>query len=151
SPALVISFVGRMTQRGVTQLLTGLLCGVVAGHLRRLGLAGVPGLLQDRRHLGIGDEALPTLLVPLEDYPDAGLVIGIGQDGGAGRAVLLALGEARAREDADEAVEVLYRGRRQQLPFAGGVLGNRAAGRDGGRAAPCAHRYGEPGQRATRD
>ena len=34
-----------------------------------LRLRLVPGLLHDRRHLGVGDEALPALLVPVEDRP----------------------------------------------------------------------------------
>lgn len=37
-------------------------------------------LLKDRRNLGVGDEALPTLLTPVEDHPDAVVLGGIARD-----------------------------------------------------------------------
>ena len=43
---------------------------------RRLPLVN-SGLLHDRQDLGLGDEALPALLVPVEDDPDAVLLGGI--------------------------------------------------------------------------
>ena len=36
-----------------------------------------PGLLEDRRHVGIGHEVLVALLVPVENHPDPAVVIGI--------------------------------------------------------------------------
>ena len=43
---------------------------ILAAELCRLGPALVPGLLNDRRDLGVGEEALEALLVPVEDHPD---------------------------------------------------------------------------------
>src|SRR6186997_2927349 len=43
---------------------------VLAAELRRLGLTFVPGFLQDRGDLGVGDEALPTVRIPVEEHPD---------------------------------------------------------------------------------
>ena len=48
--------------------------------LRGLRLRLVAGLLHDRRHLGVGDEALPALLVPVEDDPDAIVLGGVAED-----------------------------------------------------------------------
>ena len=42
----------------------------LTGQQGRLRLALVPGLLQDRRDIGIGHETLPALLVPVECDPD---------------------------------------------------------------------------------
>ena len=52
--------------------VSGLSClGVVlADELRGLGSAHVPGHLQDRRDVGVGDEVLPALAVPVEEHPD---------------------------------------------------------------------------------
>jgi len=45
--------------------------GVVpAAKLRRLGLADVPGFLNDHRDLGVGQKVLEALLVPIEEHPD---------------------------------------------------------------------------------
>ena len=47
-------------------------------------------------HLGVGDEALPALLVPVEDDPDPIVLGGVAEDERALRSVLLALLGARA-------------------------------------------------------
>ena len=62
--------------------IRGLGLGVVlAAERRRLGSTFVPGFLQDRRDLGVGDEVLPALLVPVEEHPDPVVLIGIAKDG----------------------------------------------------------------------
>src|SRR4051812_36996762 len=90
----------------MTPTLIGL--GVIAasklGHLR---LALVPGLLQDRRHVGVRDEALPALCIPVEHHPDAALVVGVAEDGRALGSVLAPLVGTLGREDLLEALEVL--------------------------------------------
>src|SRR4051794_36630572 len=55
--------------RGAGLLSSGaVLSGVVdARELRRRRTPLVPGLLQDRRHVGVGHEILPALLIPVED------------------------------------------------------------------------------------
>jgi hypothetical protein len=75
---------------------------------------GGPFCLDDRRDLGIGDVALPSLLVPVEDHPDAVVLGGVAEDDRALGPVLLALLRARGREDVHEAVEVLHLRRREQ-------------------------------------
>src|SRR5690242_19172476 len=75
----------------------------LAGELRGLRPALVPGLLHDRRDVGVGDEALPALLVPVENRPDP---IGLGRIAEDQRAlgpVLLALLGALGGEDLQEA------------------------------------------------
>src|SRR5919204_1962947 len=75
---------------------------VTAPHLLGSGLAApdeprglrprlVAGPLHDRRHLGIRDEALPPVLVPVEDHPHPVLLGGIAEDGRALGAMLPAL------------------------------------------------------------
>src|SRR5262249_46457687 len=82
--------------------------GVVAAYeLRGLWARLVAGLLHARRHLRVRDEALPTLLVPVEDDPDPIVLGGIVEDDRALRAVLLALLGALRREDVQEPVEIL--------------------------------------------
>ena len=54
---------------------------VLAAELRRLGPTFVPGFLKDRRDLGVGDEVLPALLIPVEEHPDPVVLIGIAKDG----------------------------------------------------------------------
>src|SRR5207248_8971533 len=72
--------------------IRGLGLGVVlASELRRLGLTFVPGFLQDRRDLGVGDEALPTRPIPVEENPDPVLLIGIAKDCRTFGPVLLSL------------------------------------------------------------
>ena len=44
------------------------------------GLTLVAGLLHDRRDLGVGDEALPALRIPVEDHPDPVVFVGIAED-----------------------------------------------------------------------
>jgi predicted dithiol-disulfide oxidoreductase (DUF899 family) len=53
---------------------------VLAGELSHLGPALEPSLLEERRELGIGHEALIALLVPIENHPDPLVVIGIAKD-----------------------------------------------------------------------
>src|SRR5207249_742213 len=80
---------------------------VLAGELRRLGPTLVPCFLHDRRHLGVGDEALPARRVPVEEHPDTILLGGITEDGRTLGPVLLPLLGALGREDLLEAVEIL--------------------------------------------
>src|SRR6266550_1022016 len=79
----------------------------LAGELRNLWPTCVPGFLKDRRDLGIGDEVLPALRVPVEEHPDPALLIGIVKDVRTLGAVLLTLREARGREHTPPAVEIL--------------------------------------------
>jgi hypothetical protein len=75
---------------------------VLAGELRLLGPACEPSLLEDRRDLGIGHEVLVALLVPVEDYPDPVVVIGIAKDVRTLGPMLLALLSALGRERVPE-------------------------------------------------
>ena len=69
-----------------------MLGGVLADELRCLGRTfREPGLLKDRRHVGVGGEALPPRLVPVEDDPDAVGVVGIAEDVGTLGSVLPSL------------------------------------------------------------
>src|SRR5436189_4509111 len=74
---------------------------------QRLRPTLVPGLLHDRRHFGIGHEALPTLLIPIEDHPHAVSLIRVAKDQRALRTVFLALFSAARGEDLYEAIEIL--------------------------------------------
>src|SRR6185312_10785501 len=79
--------------------------GVVsATELCRLGPALVPCFLHDRGNLGVGDEALPPLRVPVEEHPDPVVLVGVAEDGRAPGAVLLALLGPLGREDLQEPV-----------------------------------------------
>jgi hypothetical protein len=49
----------------------------LAGELRDLWPTCVPGFLKDRRDLGVRDEVLPALRIPVEEHPDPTLLIGI--------------------------------------------------------------------------
>jgi hypothetical protein len=49
----------------------------LAGELRDLWPTCVPGFLKDRRDLGVRDEVLPALRIPVEEHPDPALLIGI--------------------------------------------------------------------------
>src|SRR4051794_38029587 len=82
---------------------------VIAVGLGRLRPALVTGFLHDRRDLRVGDEALPTLLIPVEEHPDPVRLVGIAKDLRALRAVFPALFGALGRKDAREAVEILDR------------------------------------------
>src|SRR5687768_12481414 len=64
---------------------------VLASELSRLRLPFVPGFLQDRRDLGVGDEALPSLRIPVEEHPDPVVLIGIAKHGRTFGPVLLTL------------------------------------------------------------
>src|SRR5437763_7294906 len=71
---------------------TGDVLGVVlAAEPRRLGPTFVPGFLKDRRDLGVGDEVLPALRIPVEEHPDPVVLIGIAKHGRTLRTVLLPL------------------------------------------------------------
>jgi hypothetical protein len=63
----------------------------LAGELRYLWPTCVPGLLKDGRDLGVGDEVLPALRIPIEEHPDPALLIGIVKDVRTLGAVLLSL------------------------------------------------------------
>ena len=52
---------------------------VIADQHRRLRLADMARLVEDRRHLGVGDEVLPALGIPVEHRPDA---VGLGSGRG---------------------------------------------------------------------
>jgi hypothetical protein len=65
------------------------------------------GFLKDRRDLGVGDEVLPALPIPVEEHQDPVALIGIAIDGRTSRPVLLSLLGALGREDFQEAVEIL--------------------------------------------
>ena len=53
---------------------------VLAGELSCLGSTLEPAFLKDRRDVGVRDEVVEALLVPVEDYPDPAIVIGIAKD-----------------------------------------------------------------------
>jgi hypothetical protein len=95
---------------------------VLVDELRRLWPTLDPTFLEDRRDVGIGEEALKPLLVPVEGHPDPGLVIGIAEDVRALAPVLPPLLGALCSEGAQEAVEILdlRRGQDQlRPPFVG--------------------------------
>src|SRR6266508_1903726 len=88
--------------------------GVVPpAELRRLRPVLVPSFLHDRRDLGVGDEALPAGLVPVEQHPDPALLVGITEDGRTLRPVQSALLGSLGGKDLLEALVVLD-GRRCQ-------------------------------------
>src|ERR1700710_437869 len=58
---------------------------------RSHGLVDVTGLLDDREHLGVGDEVRPPGLVPVEEHPDAVLLGGVAEHARTLAAVLGAL------------------------------------------------------------
>src|SRR3954447_7128625 len=100
----------------IVSRMTSLLGLVAAAELRHLRPALVPGLLHDRRDLRVGGEALPALEIPIEDHPDAIVLVGVAEHERALRAVLPALLGTLGGEDIREAIEVLDRGRRQEHP-----------------------------------
>src|SRR5690349_24365588 len=87
---------------------------VAAGELCGGGAPLVPGLLQDRRDVGVRHEALPALRVPVEDDPDPVVLGGVAEDDRALGAVLPALLGALGGEDVQEPVEVLDLRRREE-------------------------------------
>src|SRR3954454_19477339 len=63
----------------ITPTLIG--SGVIAPtELGDLRAALVSGLLHDRRDRGVGGECLPALGVPVEDHPDAIVLVGVAED-----------------------------------------------------------------------
>ena len=86
---------------------SGLLAVELAGELRNLWPRRVPGCLKDRRDVGVGDEVLPALRVPVEEHPDPALLIRVAKDVRTLGPVLLSLLEACGREDTPPAVEIL--------------------------------------------
>src|SRR5690242_10881236 len=105
-----------MTPTLIASRMTSLLCLVAAAKHRHLRPALVPGLLQDRRNLGVRGKALPAVEIPIKDHPDAVRLVGVAEHERALRAVLLALLSTPGGEDIGEAVEVLDRGRCQEHP-----------------------------------
>src|SRR6185369_1525697 len=93
------------------------LCLVATAHRGGLRLRLVAGSLEDRRDLGIGDEALPALVGPVEEHPDTVLLVRVAEDHRALGSMLLALLRALRREDLEEAVDILHRRRRQDHLF----------------------------------
>src|SRR3954468_19948443 len=87
---------------------------VAAGELEHLRPALVSSLLHDRRHLGVGDEALPAVRIPVEDHPDPVVLAGIAEHERALGPVLLPLLGPLGREDVLELLEVLERRRCQE-------------------------------------
>src|SRR6266516_1989591 len=80
---------------------------VLAGERQCLGPALVPGGFHDRWDLGVGEEALPALLIPVEDHPDPVVLSGIAKDEGTLGPMLLALLSAFGGEGIPEAVEIV--------------------------------------------
>ena len=76
----------------------------------------MPGFFEDRRDLGVGDEVLKALLVPVEEHPDPVVLIRIAKDGRTLGPVLLSLLGALRLEDLQEAIAVLDLRRCQQHP-----------------------------------
>src|SRR4051794_20737301 len=95
-------------------LMSSMALGLVAaGELEHLRPALVPGLRHDRRDLGVGDEALPAVRIPVEDHPDPVILVGIAEDERPLGPVLLPLLGTLGREDVLELLEVLERRRCQ--------------------------------------
>src|SRR6266542_5962079 len=92
--------------REISRFRGSLLGVVLAAEPRGLGAALVPGFLQDRGDVRVGDEALPTVGIPVEEHPDPVGLVGIAEDGRALATVLPALLGALGREDTQEAVEI---------------------------------------------
>src|SRR5262245_26478232 len=84
---------------------------------QRLRLAGVSRVLHDRRNLGIAYEALPALLVPVEDRPHPVRRGGIPEDQRSPGPVQLPLRGAAGGEDLQELVEIRDRRRCEQHGF----------------------------------
>ena len=66
----------------------------------------MPGFLNDRRDLRVGQEFFEALLIPVEEHPDPVGVNEIAIDGRTLGPVLFSLFGALGREDFQEAVEV---------------------------------------------
>src|SRR4029079_16544907 len=99
--------VGRL----IAVLIVVALRPVRAEEQRGLGLTQVSGFLEDRRHLGVGDELRPTGLVPVEQRPHPVLLGGVAEHRRALGAVECALVGALAAEHLAESVDVLNRRR----------------------------------------
>jgi hypothetical protein len=63
------------TSRGPTRRLG--LAVKLASEFRHLWPTCVPGFLKNRRDLGVGEEVLPALRIPVEEHPDPALLIGV--------------------------------------------------------------------------
>ena len=94
---------------------------------RRLGLALVSGLFQDRRDLGVGDELRPSGLVPVEERPHAVLLGGVAEHRRAVRPVERALLRTLRAEHLEESVDVVdsCRGQDHECPFRPDRCGSR--------------------------
>src|SRR3954468_11948708 len=97
------------------------------------------GVLEDGGHLGVGHEVRPTLLVPVEDRPDAVVVAGILEHHRTFGTVVLALVGALRPEHFQELLDVVD-GRRGQnhhnAPSVGAPAGRLAQGQFSGSAVP---------------
>src|SRR5919198_4999406 len=91
---------------------------VLAAERGGLGPTFMPRFLNDRRDLGVGEEILKALLIPVKEHPDPIVLIGIAKDRRTPGPVRLSLLSALGREDVQEAVEILDRRRskNQLLP-----------------------------------
>src|SRR5437763_1629900 len=87
-------------------LIVARLRPVLAEQRRYLRLAEVPGLLQDGRDLGVGHEARPPLLIPVEQDPHPVLLGRVAKHGGALRPVQGPLVGARGAEHLQELLDV---------------------------------------------
>src|SRR3954453_559352 len=79
---------------------------VRADEVRGHRLGEVAGVLQDRGHLGVGDEVLPALLVPVEDGPHAVVLAGVAEHRRTLRAVHRTLLSALLAEHPQELVDI---------------------------------------------
>src|SRR5215204_433529 len=86
----------------------GLELGVLlARELRHLGPTFESGVLEERRHLGIGHEVLIGLLIAVQEHPQSLAVTGIAKYIRTPGPVLLSLLSALGRERVPEALEIL--------------------------------------------
>src|SRR5271168_156935 len=74
---------------------------------RGLWFVEMPGLLEDRRDIGVGDELRPPVLVPVEQRPDSVVLGGIAEHRRTLRAVEGTLLRALRAEHIQESVNVL--------------------------------------------
>ena len=97
------------------------LCVVLADGLRQHGPTLKAGLLEDGRHLGIGQEVLIALLIPVEHDPEPIGVRGVAKDLRTLRPVLPSLCSTLGREAVPEAVKIFdfYCGQNHRSPFSG--------------------------------
>jgi hypothetical protein len=100
--------------RGLVSGSAGGLAVELASEFRHLWPTCVPGFFKDRRDIGVGEEALPTLRIPVEEHPDPALLIGIAKGLRTLGPMLLSLLKACGCEDTPPTVEILDLRRRQK-------------------------------------